>query len=260
MGRVISIANQKGGVGKTTTTVNLAASLAVLERRVLVIDLDPQGAVATCFGIRRSEIRGGMFDVFVRGERIDRFVRQVGRIPLDVVPVNIWADDDEESYMLAMRPEALRRALLQVRECYDYILLDNPPTIGPVAVASMYAADSLMIPVQCEELAVRTVGKLLRIARKVRAEQNPRLVLEGIVLTMADARTTMTAQVLNVMHGNFGRYLFRTVIPRSVDLARVPANGEPLVYTQLNARGARGYLALASELLSREGTPREQRQ
>jgi chromosome partitioning protein len=250
--RVIAIANQKGGVGKTTTAVNLGASLAVLERRVLVIDLDPQGAVPICFGIKRSEIKGGMFDVFVRGESIEDLVLEVGRIKLGVVPVNTWSDEDEEAYMLAVRPEILVRALDILRSRYDYVLIDNPPTIGPIAVASLVAADSVLIPVQCEELAVRTVGRLLRMARKVRAELNHRLRLEGIVLTMADSRTTLTTQVINTMRRNFGRYLFRTVVPRSVDLARIAVNGEPLVFTSAAARGARSYLSLAGEIIARE--------
>ncbi len=250
--RIISIVNQKGGCGKTTTTVNLAASLAVLERKVLVIDLDPQGAAAVCFGIKRADIMGGMFDVFVRGENIIQFVKKVGRVELSVVPVNIWSNEDEEAYMLAIRPEILVRALDLVRPFYQYILIDNPPTIGPLAVASMVAADSLLIPVQCEDLSMRTVGRLLRVARKVRTEHNPRLLLEGMVLTMADSRTTLTAKVINTMRANFSQHLFRTVVARTVALARVSATGEPLIFTSLAARGAQAYLSLAGEIIARE--------
>lgn len=250
--RVIAIANQKGGVGKTTTAVNLGASLAVLERRVLVIDLDPQGAVAVCFGIKRSAIKAGMFDVFVRGENILDLVLKVGKVQLGVVPMNTWSDEDEEAYMLAVRPEILVRALRLLRPSYDYILLDNPPTIGPVAVAALAASDSMLIPVQCEELAVRTVGRLLRLARKVRGELNHRLRLEGIVLTMADSRTTLTSQVIGTMRRNFGRFLFQTIVPRSVDLARITASGEPLVFNSASARGSRAYLSLAAEIVARE--------
>jgi chromosome partitioning protein len=254
MARVIAIANQKGGVGKTTTAVNLGASLAVLERKVLVIDLDPQGAVALCFGIKRSDIRGGMYDVFVHGEAALGLVKTVGRIKLGVIPVNLWSDEDEAAYMQALSVDRLIHTLDTLRPDYDYILIDNPPTIGQVAVASMAAADSLLIPVQCEELAVRTVGNLLQVARKVQAEQNPSLRLEGIVLTMADSRTSLTAQIINTMRQSFGKYLFRTIVPRTVELARVAARGEPLIFSQVRARGARSYLSLGSEVIAREQT------
>jgi chromosome partitioning protein len=254
MARVIAIANQKGGVGKTTTAVNLGASLAVLERKVLVIDLDPQGAVALCFGIKRSDIRGGMYDVFVHGESALGLVMKVGRIRLGVIPVNLWSDEDEAAYMQALSVDRLARVLETLRPDYDYILIDNPPTIGQVAVASMAAADSLLIPVQCEELAVRTVGNLLQVARKVQSEQNPQLRLEGIVLTMADSRTSLTAQIINTMRQSFGKYLFRTIVPRTVELARVAARGEPLIFSQVRARGAGSYLNLGSEIIAREQT------
>jgi len=250
--RIIAIANQKGGVGKTTTAVNLAASLAVLDRRVLLIDLDPQGAVAPCFGIQRSEIKGGMFDVFVHGESLLDFIHSFRNMQLGIVPVNIWSHQEEEAYFLAVRPEILVRALAAVRPHYDYVLLDTPPTIGPLAVASLAASDGLLVPVQCEELAVLTVGKLLRTARKVKQETNPALELEGLVLTMADSRTAMTAEIISKMRRNFGSQVFSTTIPRTVDLARVVAKGEPLLFTQAWSSGAQAHLKLASEFVQRQ--------
>ncbi len=250
--RVVAVANQKGGVGKTTTAVNLAASLAVLERRVLLVDLDPQGAVGLSFGLARPDIKGGMLDVFVRGENIAQFIVPVGRIELGIVPANVWSDQDEESYMLAVQPEILVRAIDIVRPLFDYIILDTPPTIGPAAVASLSASDSFLIPVQCEDLAIRTVGRLMRVARKVIKERNPHLTLEGIVLTMVDARTPSTARITETMRSSFGGMLFESVVPRCEVVSRVVATGEPLIYAHAASIGAQAYINLAAELVRRE--------
>ena len=169
------------------------------------------------------------------------------------MPSNVWTAVEEEQYLFSIRAEILKRALASLRTRYDYILLDNPPTIGPVAVASFGAADSLLIPAQCEELSVLNLGKLLRTAREVRQKQNPGLDLEGIVLTMADRRTSLSAEAISTMRRSFNPWIFSTVIERCDDLARVAARGEPLVFTSAANRGAQAYLGLATEIVAREG-------
>ena len=252
-GRVIAVASQKGGVGKTTTAVNLAASLAVLERRVLLVELDPQGAIAPCFGFGRHAVKGGVYDVVVRGQALPPFVLTVKGLGLGIVPINVWSDDQEEAYLMACSRHALVGALAGARAEYDYVILDNPPTIGPVAVAALSAADSLLVPVQCEEMAVATLGKLFRTARRVKSNGNPALGLEGILLTMADPKAPMTREVVDKLRRAFGAQVFGTVVPRCPDLARVMQRGEPALFTRAWSPGAQAYLKLAGELLRRPG-------
>jgi chromosome partitioning protein len=249
---VLAVANPKGGVGKTTTAVNLAASLAVLDRRILLFDLDPQGSAAQCLGISHSDVRGGSYDVFVRGEAPAPFTLEVGRIPLSILPANVWTQDEEEAYVRAVRSEVLVRALEGVRRFYDYVILDNPPMLGSVTMASLMASDSLLVPVQCEELPVKALGRLMTLHRKVLSQGNPELCLEGVLLTMVDGRTMMSARIINLMRRNFGSLLFRTMIPRSVDLARSVQAGTPLLLTNAASRGAQSYLNLATELVHRQ--------
>jgi chromosome partitioning protein len=249
--RVIAVMNQKGGVGKTTTAVNLAASLAVLEHSVLLVDLDPQGAVSACLGLGRDEVQGGILDVVVSRRSLESCILKVGRVPLSVVPANMWTDDDEAAFGAAIRPTVLVSALAAAREAYDYVLLDSPPSMGPVAVAVMAAADAVLVPVQCEELAVLAVGKTVRLMRKVRAALNPRLALAGLVITMADGRTSLTVELANALRDSFGDAVLRTLIPRSVDLVRSVARGEPLLYYSAQAPAAQAYLRLAMEVVRR---------
>jgi chromosome partitioning protein len=252
MSRVIAIANQKGGVGKTTTAINLGAGLAVAEQKTLVVDMDPQGNATSGMGLDRSQLDRSVYDVLLEDAPLADVRRERLHFPyLDVVPSS--QDLVGAEVELVDRPGrelVLRRALAVVRDEYDYILLDCPPSLGLLTLNTLAAADTVLIPIQCEFYALEGLSQLLNTVRLVQQNLNPKLQIEGVLLTMYDQRLNLSRQVAEEAKEYFGSRVFRSVIPRNVRLAEAPSFGKPIVLYDLLSVGAQSYLALAKEIIA----------
>ncbi|HEX6560149.1 MAG TPA: AAA family ATPase [Longimicrobiales bacterium] len=257
MSRVIAIANQKGGVGKTTTAINLGASLAVAERKVLIIDMDPQGNATSGLGIDRASIGTSIYEVLVDREPIENAVLPRLHFPfLDLVP----SDQDlvgaeVQLVQVKEREKLLRKALVTIREQYDYVLVDCPPSLGLLTLNTLAAADSVLIPIQCEFYALQGLTQLLNTVTLVQQNLNPRLQVEGVLLTMYDQRLNLSRQVADEAKEYFGNRVYKMTIPRNVRLAEAPSFGKPIVVYDILSAGAQSYLALAQEIIARHREP-----
>lgn len=251
MGRVIAIANQKGGVGKTTTAVNLAASLAAAERRVLAVDADPQGHLTSGLGRKTRESRASLYEALIEQEPLDGLMVPTDLEHLTLVPSdrNLTGAEVELVPLLA-REFRLKEALAPVSGQFDYVLIDCPPSLGLLTVNALDAADSVLIPLQCEYYALEGVSELTATLERVKQALNPALEVEGVVLTMVDERTNLTQQVIAEIRSHFQDQVFQTQVPRSVRLAEAPSFGKPAILYDIRSKGAEAYLQLARELLS----------
>lgn len=252
MSLTIAIANQKGGVGKTTTAINLGASLAVAERRTLIIDIDPQRNATSGLGLVDRD-GPTIYDVLVEGEPLEACIIPEVHVPfLDVVPsTRDLVGAEIELVGSPARESILRRALEPIRDRYEYILVDCPPSLGLLTLNTLVAADSVLIPIQCEFYALEGLSQLLNTVRLVQRGLNPELEIEGVLLTMYDRRLNLSKQVADEAREYFGDKVYRTVIPRNVRLAEAPSFGEPIVHYDVMSAGAQSYLALGRELISR---------
>ena len=252
MAKVIAVCNQKGGTGKTTTSINLAVDLALEGRRVLLVDADPQGNATSGLGIDKNVIEKSLYDLLIGDEDIAAITQKTPTENLDLVASNIDLIGAEiELVDAAGREGRLKKAIASVLDNYDYIIIDCPPSLGLITLNALVAASCVIIPVQCEYYALEGLGQLTNTINLVRDSLNPALEIEGVLLTMADYRTNLTQEVINETRSFFGGRVFETIIPRSIRLSEAPGFGKPIHFYDKNSIGAEKYAALAKEVLAR---------
>lgn len=251
--KTIAIANQKGGVGKTTTSVNLSACLAAEKKKVLLVDVDPQGNATSGYGVDKSKIERSIYNVLVDGLPIKEAIQKTTFENLHILPATIELAGAEVELVSAISRETkLKRAIDQIKENYDYVIIDCPPSLGLLTLNSLTAADSVLMPIQCEFYALEGVSQLMNTVKLVQQNLNSDLMLEGVLLTMYDSRTKLSMQVAEEVKNHFQERVYQTVIPRNVRLSEAPSYGQPIIEYDPKSKGAEVYRALAKEVIANE--------
>ena len=252
MGKIIALANQKGGVGKTTTTINLAASLATLEKKVLVIDADPQANASSGLGVNAKDVDCSLYECIIDHADVREAMYTTDIEGLDIIPSHIDLVGAEiEMLNIEHREQVIRDLLAPIKDEYDYILIDCSPSLGLITVNALTAADSVIIPVQCEYFALEGISKLLNTIKIIKSKLNPKLEIEGFLLTMYDSRLRLANQIYDEVKRHFQELVFKTVIQRNVKLSESPSHGLPVILYDAESAGAKNHLALAKELISK---------
>ena len=251
MGKIISVSNQKGGVGKTTTALSLSAALGVLEKKVLLIDMDPQSNATSGLGVDSNEANLSSYDLIIGNAKASNIVIQTSSPNLDLIPAKIDLVGLEiEIVNESSRKYLLKNALEKIKEKYDFIIIDCPPSLGLITLNALTCSNSVIIPIQCEYFALEGLGKLLNTIKGVQKVHNPNLSLEGILLTMFDSRLRLSNQVKQDVKKHFGNIVFNTIIPRNVSLGEAPSHGESILMYNATSKGSKSYLKFAQEIVN----------
>lgn len=250
MGKIIAIVNQKGGVGKTTTAVNLSAAAGALGQAVLLVDMDPQGNSTSGYGINKRSVPASTYDVLINGVSVESALVRTRFQGVDLLPSAMdLAGAEVEMIALSGREARLKEALSPLRDAYDYIFLDCPPSLGLITINALCACDAILVPIQCEYYALEGLSQLMASVRQVKRLYNPAIDVEGVLLTMYDGRLNLTHQVVTEVKKFFPKKVFATAIPRGVRISEAPSYGEPILYYDKNSKGAHAYTQLAKELI-----------
>lgn len=253
MAKTVSVINQKGGVGKTTTAVNLSAAVGALGKKVLLVDIDPQGNSTSGYGINKREIKASTYDMLINGEKASEVLIKTKFKNVDILPSDMnLAGAEVEMIALEKRESLIKMSLAQIWENYDYIFLDCPPSLGLITINALCASDSFLVPIQCEYYALEGLAQLMATVRQIKRLYNPQLELEGVLLTMYDGRLNLTNQVVEEVKKFFPKKVYSSTIPRNVRLSEAPSYGEPIMYYDNSSKGAAAYASLAEEFLKKQ--------